>query len=472
MASGEWEPLTGGRAWLAMLVIGFGALSVSVSQSVLVPVLPNLPAVLHTSTATAEWLLTATLLVGAVSVPIFGRLGDMFGKRALFLVALGGLVLGAILAVQTNNVALLIIARAIQGTALAAIPLGIGLISSLVPRDKAVTAMAVVSAMLGVGGALGLPMAGVIAQHSDFHVLFWVIGIAGALSVVATLFLVPEAPGRPGGRVDVPGSVLLGAMLTAVLLALSEGTTWGWGSPLTLSLLVISVPLAVGFARYETRIALPIVDLRAAARRPIVLTNCSTLLMGVAMFAALIGTAPYVQAPRSTGYGFGSSIIVSGLCVLPCGLFSFIFAPMTARLLRKVGADRTLALGGLTVAVGWLLRIFATGSLWEIVLGSTILGAGSGIGYASMPTLIGHYTDLSSIAAANGINSLSRTLGGAIATSVGGSLLSASTVLLAGQHWPSLTAYRMLFILCAGAGVLAAVLAIRIGRPGAEPQSA
>lgn len=447
---------------LKLLVVGVGALVVSLTQSLLVPVLSILPADLHTSASNVEWLLTATLLVGAVAVPFLGRLGDMFGKRAMLLVALGALTVGSLLDALTDNLGLLIAGRAIQGMSLAAIPLGISLLSSLLPRERVPAAIAVISSMLGVGGALGLPLAGVVAEHADFHVLFWITAAAGSLSLLGTLLVVPEAPSRQGGRVDLLGTAVLAAALMALLLPLSQGSEWGWSSAPTLGLLLGSAVLLIAFVLFELRIGQPLVDIRATARKPILLTNTATLMFGFALFASLIGTAAYVEAPRQTGYGFGSSIVVAGLCLLPSGLLMLLLAPVAARLMGSIGAHRTLTLGAIVVAAGWLQRIVFTESIWYVVLGNSIVGAGTGIAYAAMPALINHNSPASELAAANGLNSLSRTLGSSLASAIGGSLLMVGTVTVAGLELPSLSAYRALFAICAGAATCAAVIALFI----------
>jgi MFS family permease len=456
------EHTSPGAARLELVVVGVGALMVSLSQSLLVPVLPVLPQKLHTSPGNVEWLLTSTLLVGAVAVPLFGRLGDMFGKRLMLMVALGTLAVGSLLDAVTSNVALLILGRAIQGASLSAIPLGISLLSSILPRERVRSAIALVSAMLGVGGALGLPLAGLVGEHADFHLLFWITTVAGAAALFATVAFVRESPSRTGGRIDALGAVLLTGGLVALLLPLAQGSSWGWTSIRTIVLLVLAVLVLVTFVVVERRKSAALVDIAAMSRRPIVLTNLASLLFGFALFASLIGTASFVEAPRASGYGFGSSIVVGGLCLLPSGVLMLLLAPVAARLIGRLGPHRTLALGALAVAAGWLLRVVATGSVWEVVIGSTIIGGGTGIGYAAMPTLINRNTPVSEIAAANGLNSLSRSLGSSLASAIGGSLLTASTIVLGGFELPSLGAYRALFAICGGAAVAAAVIALFI----------
>jgi len=458
------------RATLELFVVGLGALVVALAQSLLIPVLSILPADLDTSASNVSWLLTSTLLVAAVSVPILGRLGDMFGKRLMLLVAIGALVVGSLLTSFTDNIGLLIAGRAIQGASAAAIPLGISLLAVVMPRERVGSSIALVSAMLGVGGSLGLPLAGFVAENADFHVLFWITAAAGIIAFVGILLIVPEAPGRSGGRVDVVGSVLLAAGLVALLLPLAQSSTWGWDDPKVWILLAASVVLIGVFGWTQLRIEDPLVDLKALRRVPIVLTNAASILFGFALFASFIGTASYVEAPESSGYGFGSSLLVGGLAMLPGGLAMLVLSPVAAKLIAVRGGSQTLALGATVVAVGFLMRIVVHDSLWQVIVGATIVGAGTGIGYAAMPSLINAHTPPDEIGAANGLNSLFRSLGSSLASAIGGSILAGSTVIVGTFAVPSLGAYQQIFAVCAGAAVLAAVLVMLI--PGTKARQA
>ena len=457
------------RANLELVLIGLGALVVSLSQSVLVPVLGILPARLDTSASNVSWLITSTLLVAAVSVPIMGRLGDMYGKRRLLLVAVGTLVLGSAITAVTDNIGLLILGRAIQGASAAAIPLGISLLAGLMPRERVGSSIALISAMLGVGGSLGLPLAGFVAEHADFHALFWISGGAALVAFVGIATVVPESPGRSGGRVDLVGSMLLAAALVCLLLPLAKSADWGWGDPRVGILLAAAVLLLGVFGWSQVRIREPLVDLAALRRKPIVITNLASILFGFALFASFIGTASFVEAPRASGYGFGSSLLVGGLAMLPSGIAMLLLSPVAARLITRRGAPQTLALGATVVAAGWLLRIVFSDNLWQVIVGATIVGMGTGIGYAAIPSLINAHTPPTEIAAANGLNSLFRSFGSSLASAVGGSILAANTVILGSFAVPSIAAYHELFALCAGASVLAAVLILFIPhRPRAE----
>jgi len=445
-----------GRARLELFVVGLAALVVSLSQSLLFPVISTLPASLGTSATNVSWLITSTLLVGAVSVPIMGRLGDMFGTRRLLLVSVGGLASGSLLTAVTDDMGLLILGRSIQGLGGATIPLGISLLTTLMPPRRAGSAIALVSAMLGVGGALGLPVAGYVAERAGFHALFWITSAAGFASFAGIVAVVPESPIRAGGRIDLAGAVLLSSGLACLMLPLTQGSVWGWDNPRVGVLLVASAMLLAVFGLSQTLIRQPLVDLAVLSRKPIVLTNLASVLFGFALFASFVGTAAYVEAPVATGYGFGSSLMV--------------LSPVAARLTALHGAPQTLALGAAFVAGGWILRLLVHENLWQVVVGTTVVGVGTGIGYAAIPSLINAHTPASEIAASNSLNALFRTLGSSLAAAVGGSILAADTVVLQGFAAPSLTAYRALFVLCAAAATSAAIIVLLIPqrRPAAS----
>ncbi|MFD6824086.1 MFS transporter [Streptomyces sp. NPDC060085] len=452
------------RAYLEIGAVGLGALMASLTQTLVIPVLPVISKDIGASTTQTQWLLTSTLLVAAVSVPVVGRFADMVGRRLMLVFSLGALALGSLIDALTTDTTLMIVGRALTGLSAASIPLGISLLAAVLPVDRRSSATALISAMLGIGSALGLPLAGLLADNVDYHVLFWIGAVGAVLSLVAILALVGEPRHTSTRSVDLPGIALLTSGLVCLVLPLSQGGTWGWGSLRTIGLLVAAVVLLALLVRVESRSAAPVVNVRALANPPIAMTNVASLFFGFALFASFVGTANYVQAPAATGYGFGSSVLTAGLCLLPSGLLMLLLAPVTAKLSTLWGAGRVLFLAGLIVAAGLIARIFFVDSLWQIVVGTAIIGAGSGIGYATLPTLINTYTPATDLAAANGINALARSLGSTLASAVGGSILASMTMALGGCEIPSLKAYRVLFAICAVAAVAAALLGLIASR--------
>jgi MFS family permease len=268
---------------------------------------------------------------------------------------------------------------------------------------------------------------------------------------------------------DLAGTVLLAATLVTLLLPLAQASSWGWSDPKTYGLLIASLVLLIVFVFTERALKSPLVDVVVNARPALLLTNIASLAVGFALFATLIGTASYVQAPEATGYGFGSSVLVSGLCLLPSGLAMLVLSPVSAALSSRFGPRVTLALGAVIVGGGFVSRIFLTDSLWMIVLGTTIAGAGTGIAYAAMPALILEATPAGELAAANGLNALFRSVGTSLSSAVGGTILAAETISLSGVALPSLNGYRLLFTLCAVAALVGALIALIIPRTQPEP---
>ncbi|MFF7333277.1 MFS transporter [Streptomyces sp. NPDC008150] len=464
---------------LQIVAVGLGALAAALAQTLIIPVLPTLTADLHTSTGNAQWLLTATLLVAAVSVPVLGRFADMFGRRLVLLVSLGGLAVGSVIDALTSDFGVMLVGRAVAGLSAASIPLGISLLAIVLPAERRGSATALTSAMLGIGSALGLPLAGLIGDNADYHVLYW-IGAGGAVvSGVLIAALVAEPPAARERSIDWAGIALLAVGLTCLILGISQGSSWGWGSGRILGLFAVAVVALAALTRVELRVTNPLIDMSALARPPIALTNIAGMFVGFALFASFTGTSSYVQAPEATGYGFGSTILTAGLCLLPSGLLMLVLAPIAARFIGSWGPARVLALGGAVIAAGLVFRIVAVDSLWEVVVGTSVVGAGTGVGYAALPSLINHHTPAAQLAAANGINALARSLGSSLASAVGGALLTAITMNVGGHELPSLGAYRVLFAVCAGAALLASAVGLTIsagvltrepdGSGGAEP---
>jgi MFS family permease len=459
-----WQP----SQITALAAVAITALLASLVISLPVPVLPQIARDIGSSTTSTEWLLTSTLLGAAVAVPIAGRLGDLYGKRLMLLAAGFFLTVGSLICALSHSLVALVIGRGISGLAIVAIPLGISLITVTLPPRRASSGIALVSAMLGIGGALALPIAGFIGEHADYHVLFWGSVVGGGVAMVGDWFLLMEPAQRGAGRFDVPGAVLLSVALACLLLPLSEAAVWGWGSPRTIGLLAAAAVLLVVFVLIERRVRSPLVDIAVNIRPALLRTNAASVCVGFALFASLIGTASYVQAPRASGYGFAASIVVSGLCLLPSGVGMLALSPVSAVMSRRFGPKITLSTGSLVIAAGFMIRIALTGQLWEIVAGTTVAGAGTGIAYAAMPALIAQGAPESELAAANGLNSLSRLVGSSVASAIGGTILASTVVLVGGAALPSLTAYRILFALCAAAAVLAAIIALLVPRSRAD----
>ncbi|OAA27883.1 arabinose efflux permease family protein [Frankia sp. EI5c] len=447
---------------------------VTIMGTVIVPLIPSLPTLLHTSTADASWAITATLLAGAVAMPVAGRLGDLHGKRRVLVASTWIMVAGSVLCALTSSLAPVAAGRALQGVGMAAVPLGISIMRDVLPPARLGAAIAVMSSSFGVGGALGLPVSALIAQSMSWHALFWMCAGAGAVFAILVRIVVPESPVRAGGRFDVLGAVGLSGGLLALLLAITKGSAWGWGSAPTLSLLAAAVIVLGLWGLFETRLDAPLVDLRATARRQVLLTNLAGLVVGFSMYAIAIVTPQVLQLPAATGYGLDQSMLAAGLWMAPGGLAMMAIAPFTARLTAARGPKATLLVGTGVIALAYVAGLGLIGSPAGVMLFALLNNCGVAFAYASMPALIMSAVPLSQGASANALNSLSRSIGMSTASAVVAVVLAHFTVPLGAAAVPSLTGIRVCLILGAVVAGVAGLVALALpGRPRvAGPASA
>lgn len=454
-----------GPPLLTVVVLCFGGLSASLMQTLVVPIQGQLPALLHTGAANASWVLTATLVAGAVGMPIAGRLGDMFGKQRVLVACAAMLMLGSLLCAVSASLLPMLAGRVLQGLAMGFIPVGIALLREVTPPHLTSTAIAAMSATLGVGGAIGLPASAWVVQQMTWHALFWFsVGLA-TLMMLSVAILVPHVHDAHGGRVDLVGALGLSAGIVAVLASISKGHDWGWGSGRTLGLLAAGLVVLAGWAAYELRVGDPLCDLRATVQRPVLMTNLAAVAFGFGMMASSVAVPQLMQLPTSIGWGLGQTVLQAGLWMAPGCLMMMVFAPVSSRLIERIGARVTLAIGAVVLGCGYLVATFLMAAPWQLLVASCLSMAGVGIGYAAMPTLIMQSVPLSEAGAAVGLNGLMRSVGTSLATAVMTLVLTSSTVSRAGLDIPTEGAFRACFVVGAVAAFIGAGLALLVGRP-------
>lgn len=437
---------------------------VAVQQTLVVPLLPDLPRILDAPLDDVSWVVTATLLSSAVATPIVSRLADMFGKRRMMVLCMAVMVVGSVIAALAPGLLLVVAGRALQGFGLALIPVGISILRDELPADRVPGAVALMSATLGIGAAIGPPLAGVLYEHLGWHAIFWTSAGTGLVMLCAVLLVVPESPVRTGGGVDHLGAVLLSVALVCLLLAVTKGRSWGIGSPTVVSLVVVGVLVLALWVPWELSAPRPLVDLRTSARRPVLLTNLSSLMVGFAMYANMLTTTQQLQLPVATGYGFGESAASAGLWMLPSGLTMVAMAPLSATVTRRYGARTTLVSGALVMAVGYAGRTVLTHELWQVVLGAVVVSMGTAVAYAAMPLLIMGAVPIAETASANGLNTLLRAIGTSVSSATVGVVLGSVTVTVGAVALPSVGAFQRIFVLAGVAAMIAALLALALRR--------
>ncbi|WP_329241370.1 MFS transporter [Actinoallomurus sp. NBC_01490] len=448
-------------------VLAFVGIVVSVMQTLLVPVIKDLPQLLGTEPSNAAWAITSTLISGAVATPIMGRLGDLHGKRGMLILSLAAMVMGALVSALTSDLLTMIAGRALQGFAMSAIPLGIGLMRDLLPRERLGSAMAIMSSSMGVGGSLALPAAALVAQHTDWHTLFYGAAGLGVLCIALTLLAVPESPTRAQGTFDVLGAIGLSAGLVLFLLPITKGSDWGWASETTLGLFAAAAVVLVLWGVMELHLKAPLVDLRTTARPAVLFTNLASMTVGISFLAASLILPQLLELPKATGYGLGQSMVVAGLLMAPLGLTMMLTTPLYARLSAKHSPKATLILGMVIIAIGYGAGLGLMSAPWQSLVITVILGPGIGLAYSSLPALITGAVRASETGAANGLNTLMRSIGSSASSAIIGMVIANTADDVNGVAVPTMHGFRVSFLIATGA--MAIGLLITLFLPRARP---
>jgi EmrB/QacA subfamily drug resistance transporter len=448
-----------------LIVLLLACASFALAQTLVVPALPAIAGHLDASTASTSWILTGFLLSASVATPIIGKLGDLYGRGRVLTVVLTIFALGGVIDALAPNIGVLITGRVLQGVAGGVFPLSFGIVRDTSPRDKVPTHLSLLSAVFGVGGGIGLPLSGVIVDHFDISLLFWV-NLLALPAAAAAFLLIPSAPSDHRPRVDWAGAALLSAGLASLLLGVTQAESWGWLSARTVALLAGGVLLVVVWVLVESRVTEPLIELAVLRERAVAATNTAATLIGMAMFASFLLIPQFAQTPESTGYGFGSTVTGAGLLLVPSALVQILAGPVAGHLGGRIGFRRVLALGTFLCAVSFVVLAVAHAAPWEFVVAGMVLGAGICFAFASMANLVVAASPPAQVGIATGINTVMRTVGGAFGAAIATAILSAHVVGRTGL--PSESAYTTAFVFSAVVALAATVAALRVPAPVSE----
>src|SRR5829696_8994363 len=435
-----------------LVVLLLAGVSFALSQTLVIPALPEISANVHASPAAASWIISAFLLSASVCTPIVGKLGDVYGKGRVLTLVLLLFSIGGVVCALAHSIGILIGGRAIQGVAGGVFPLAFGIIRDTFPPERMATGLGLVSAIIGIGAGIGLPLSGVIADNLGVSWLFW-ISLIALPAALAAHRLVPASPESRRMRIDWVGAALLSAALAAVLLAVTEANDWGWGSARTIGLFAGGGLLLFIWVRVESRVSEPLIDLSVLRGRAVATTNLTGLLVGFAMFSSFLLIPQFAQAPESSGYGFGDTVSQAGLLLVPAAIFQLVAGPLAGGLGARLGFRTTLAAGAGFAALAFVFLAFEHAHPWQFIVSAALLGSGISFAFASMANLIVGAVPQSEVGVATGINTIMRTVGGAFGAAVATAILTGNTI--AGGSLPSEGAYTAAFVLSAVGGVLA-----------------
>ena len=449
----------------AVPVIGsllLAAFAFALAQTLVAPAIPSLTREFDTTSSASAWVLTGFLLSASVSTPLAGKLGDLFGKARVLSVLLLLFSTGSVICALAGSIEQVIAGRVVMGVAGGVFPLAFGIINDELRADHRAVAIGLMSAMFGIGGGIGLPLSGVIVDNLDISWLFW-IGLVALPAAVAVIRVVPPSPPRERTRIDWLGAVLLSAGLATLLLGITKANGWGWDSASTLRCILGGVAILAVFVAVELRTAQPLVDMRVLAERPVLATNLTGFLTGVAMFGSFLLVPLFAQTPEAAGYGFGMTVTQAGLIMVPSSIAMLVAGPLAGTFGNRFGFRAVLLAGTLFCAASFSILALAHETTLEFIVANLLIGVGIAFAFASMANLIVNLVDPREVGIATGINTIMRTIGGAFGTAIVTALLTADTI--PGSPLPTEHAYTEAFTISVGLSVLALFAALWIPRP-------
>jgi len=473
-----------------LAVLSLAGAVYAVLSSAVIPALPTLQHDLHASETGVTWLLTGFLLSASVGTAIIGKLGDMYGKQRLLVWTLVTLSGGTLLAALSQSLAMLIVARVIQGVAGGIFPLAFAIARDEFPADRVAGSIGLMSAILGIGGGLGLVVGGLIDEHLNWHWLFWIPLPIMVAAAVCAWRLIPESPVRivspdpatprpassdpatprpassdpatpPKGRVNWTAAALMSVGLSAVLIAIAQTAVWGWTGTKTLALLGFGLAACCVWILVELRSSNPLIDMTMMRVRGVWTANLAAFLVGAGLYAWFLLLPQLAQLPRSTGFGYGVSVVTAGLYLLPCAVGMGALGSVAGRVQRRFGSRSALVAGAAVsaLACGWLA--FTSRHPYDMLVSSMLLGIGIGLAFAALGNLIVQAVPPNQTGVASGMNTVLRTLGGALGGQIAATFVAASTL----RGLPALTGFTTTFGLAAVFLACCAAVALLIPTP-------
>lgn len=442
----------------------FGVIAAAVSaytllQGLVVPAVSTLQNEFHTDQTSASWVITSYLMAASISTPLLGRLGDILGKQRVMLGALGVVVLACVGAALAPSIGWLIVARVFQGIGGGILALSFGIIREQFPSGKVAFAVSFVSSLGAVGYGAGIVLAGPIISGLGYRWLFWIPMIVAAASAGALLLVPDRDPVRTPARISFTPAVLLSGWLVCLLLAISEGSSWGWTSPAVLALLVGFVVFSPGWLWAERRAASPLIDLDLFRIRGVWTTSVVVMCIGFGTYCYYAFLPQFVSAPAASGYGLRVDPAASGKYVLPAMVFTFIAGMFVARFVRAFGERRVIVAGAALMSIALTLVALFHDHAWQLLVFTGIHGVGSGLTFSSIAAVVLGSVPATQTGVASGMSANIRTIGGCIGTAALAGIISAH---IGAGGIPREAGYTTGFAVIAGVLALAAVFALLI----------
>jgi len=435
---------------LAMVIAS--VLLVNYVETMVIPGVVVIQKYFSTTETIASWITSSFLIVGAAVAPLFGRLGDVYGKRKMFLVVLGFYVVGVGISGFSDSIYTLLFARAIQGVGFAVLPLGIAMVTDVYPKHRVATAQGVISGMVAIGTILGLVVGAYIVQDLGWQYAFHTAFILSIVLIIVVAMVLKKDTLGQKAKMDYAGTALLMAGITLVLMYLTEGPSLGWTTLENFAFLIPGLILIIFFFVFENGRKNPLIELKLLRIRNVFLANMVGIVSGIVMFLAFFAVVYYAQLPAP--YGLGLDTISTGLALAPAALVMMAVGPIVGRIMPKVGPKPVILFGSVVIMVGFCMFILNRSTSLDLTIDSAV----SFIGVIALIIPIVNMITVSipqdSTSVGLGMNSMLRNLGGAIGPVLATTIMTSFTVAvianMGGQPMvvgtlPSSTAFDTIF---------------------------
>jgi MFS family permease len=421
----------------------------ALQSTLLIPLVSRLPEIYDVGAVPASWIVTSTLLASAVATPILTRLAEIYGKRRIVVVTLAAMAIGSLLLAVTQDYALALFGRSLQGFGAALIPVAMSIMKDALPAHRVGFGIALLSATLGMGTALGLPLAGVLYGLFGFSSLFWMTAIAASCLAVLIQRMLPETARGSRERFDWGGALLLTVALTALLLVITQGNEWGWLSPGIVGAGLASIVAFAAFLPWEQRLSHPLVHVQLLALRPVALTNIAAIVIAMAMIINLYLASIQLAVPRQVAGGLGLDPDLAGLLTgIPAGVLAAV-SPGVGALLNRIGGRRVFVLGAMIMGSSYVARVWLDDSPFEICLGAVLVCIGTSLAISSTPLIIMASVPPENTASANGVHALCRMIGTSLSLAALAAITASTSTTFDGVEYPTTTTYHVAFWGCA-----------------------
>jgi MFS family permease len=402
----------GNYASRVLLTVTTVALLINYVETMVIPGLPSMQADLQTTPSIASWITSALLIVGATSAPLFGKLGDSYGKKKMLLIALGFYMTGVGVAGFAPNIYVLIVARAIQGVGFAIIPLGISIITDVFPRERIATAQGIISSTFAVGAALGLVLGAYVIQSLSWHYAFYTAFILSVIMFGVVFKTLKTDTVETRNRIDFVGASLLVAGIALILIFITEGTELGWLSIQELAFLLVGAGLIGAFGFYENKTPNPLIKLSLLKIRNVLVANLVGIISGIVMFLLFISVVYLAELP--TPFGLGLGVIETGLVLAPATIIGLFLGPIIGKAVTKIGPKPVIAISGSITIIGLILFILNRSSQVFVALDIAVALSGATTMVIPIVNMISVSVPKESRATGLGLNTMLRNVGGAI----------------------------------------------------------